>query len=78
MASRVLPGAVQEPGPAGCEQGGEKGVQVHAGYAVDAGEMIRRRDLDQAQSRIVRLLANEFGIQGNHGCVGDGVDQGRQ
>ena len=75
---QVLTGAVQQPGSAGCEQCGEQGFQIHARYAVDAGQSVRCRDLDQAQPRVVCLLANELGIQGNHGSVGDGVDQGRQ
>ena len=69
---------MQEPGSAGCEQGGEQGFQVHVGQAVDAGQAVGRRDLDQAQPRVVCLFPNELRIESHQRRFGDGVDQFRQ
>ena len=75
---QILPDAVQKPGSAGREQGGEQWFQIQAGHAVDAGQAVRRRHLDQAQPGVIGLLPNELRVQRHQGRLGNGIDQVRQ
>ena len=71
----ILTRAVQHPGAVGAEQLRVQGAQVERRQAVDARRVVARRDLDQAQLRVVRLLADELGVDGDQRARGDRVDE---
>jgi hypothetical protein len=60
----ILACAVQHPGEARVEQVREQRLEIQAREAIDARDLLTRADLDQAELRIVGLLAHELRVDG--------------
>ena len=65
----ILARAVQHPGPVGAEQPLEQRREVERRETVDARRVLAGRDLDQAQLRVVGLLADELRVDRDERCV---------
>ena len=71
----ILPSAVQHPCEARVEQPRVERLEVELGEAVDAGYLLAGADLDEAQLRVVGLLAHELGIDGGDRRRGEHGDE---
>jgi len=52
--------------------------QIEVGQTVDARDLVARADLDQAELRVVRLLAHELRVDGRNRSVLERGDEARE
>jgi hypothetical protein len=69
---------VYHPGEIRREQPRVERCHVELGQAVDAGDLVARADLDQAELRVVRLLAHELRVDGSNRSVLERRDESRE